>query len=99
MKATTLGLITIPPILTGALAYSGQTALGLIGGGIGGAGALVAWYVDSRASASGKYMRLKEILRRMSRGGEDVRIPPELADVRDYLLKLKPGLGGKTRRF
>ncbi len=32
MKATTLGLITIPPILTGALAYSGQTALGLIGG-------------------------------------------------------------------
>ena len=56
---------------------------------------MVAWYVDSRASASGKYMRLKEILRRMSRG-EDVRIPPELADVRDYLLKLKPRAGEDT---
>ncbi|WP_367883464.1 hypothetical protein [Thermococcus peptonophilus] len=35
----------------------------------------MAWYVDSRSRASDRYTRLREILRKMSRG-EDVYIPP-----------------------
>lgn len=64
--------------------------LGFIGGI--GVGVLVVWYVDLRVSVFGKYMWLKEIFRRMSRG-EDVCIFLELVDVRDYFFKFKFWVG------
>lgn len=85
MKATTIGVATLPPVITGVLTYVGNFPLGLIGGIA--AGVVMAAYLDTKHSHRDRYRMVKNILQQLSRG-EEVDIPPELWDIREYLIAL-----------
>ncbi|ASJ02877.1 chemotaxis protein [Thermococcus profundus] len=85
MKAATIGAVTAAPVVTGILAYGGHPLVGLASGVM--VGVIAAGYIERFYEQRNKYALVKRVLRAMSRG-ERVPIPPELSDIREYLVPL-----------